>query len=114
MFKNLKSSNLFLLLCFVANVATLPVLTASARTEHKPTYTLGDDDMEFVFVGHCPNGDSYRMFSYQMEIDGLTQSFYDYQGPAGKGTVKTTAQPKKMLTRLCRNSADINDGSKFD
>jgi len=54
------------------------------------------------------------MVSYQMEVDGLTQSFYDYQGPAGKGTVRTNAQPKKMLTRVCRNLADINDGSKFD
>ena len=114
MFQHLKSSNLFLLLCLVANVATLPWLTASAHSDPKPTYTLNEDDTEFVFAGHCPSGESYRMVSYQMEVDGLTQSFYDYQGPAGKGTVRTNAQPKKMLTRVCRNLADINDGSKFD
>jgi hypothetical protein len=49
-----------------------------------------------------------------MEVDGLTQSFYDYEGPAGKGTVRTNAQPKKMATRVCHELADISNGSRFD
>jgi hypothetical protein len=114
MLKNTTQSNLFFLLCLVANLATLPALTAFARTHEPPSYPLGNDDTEFVFAGDCPSGEPYRLFSYQMEIDGLMQSFYDYEGPAGKGTIRTNAQPKKMLTRLCRNLADLNDGSKYD
>jgi hypothetical protein len=114
MLKNLNTSNVFLLLCFVANIATLPVLTASAELPHKKTYALQNDDTEFVFAGRCPSGEPYRFHSYQIEVDGLAQSFYDYEGPAGKGTIRTNAEPKKMLTRLCRNLADINNGSKFD
>jgi len=111
MLKNVTHSNLFLLFCLVANLATLPALTASASASET---SLSNDDTEFVFVGRCPSGDQYRLFSYQMDVDGLMQSFYDYEGPAGKGTARTNTPPKKMLTRLCRNLADINDGSKFD
>jgi len=114
MLKNVKNSNLFLLLCLVANLATLPALTAFARTHGPSSFPLGNDDTDFVFAGYCPSGEPYRLFSYQMEVDGLTQSFYDYAGPAGKGTIRTNTQPKKMLTRVCRNLADINDGSIFD
>jgi len=114
MLKNVTHSNLFLLLCLVANLATLPALTASASTRETSPSPLGNDDTEFVFAGRCPSGDQYRLFSYQMDVDGLMQSFYDYEGPAGKGTVRTNTPPKKMLTRLCRNLSDINDGSKFD
>ena len=114
MLKNVKNSNLFLLLCLVANLATLPALTAFARAHGHSSYPLGNDDTDFVFAGYCPSGEPYRLFSYQMEVDGLTQSFYDYEGPAGKGTIRTNTQPKKMLTRVCRNLADINDGSIFD
>jgi hypothetical protein len=56
---------------------------------------LGNDEQEFTFAGDCPNGDKYRIFSYQIEVDGLTQSFYDFEGQAGKGTIRTNAQPKK-------------------
>jgi hypothetical protein len=66
------------------------------------------------FAGGCPNGNKYRIYSYQMEVDGLTQSFYDYEGPAGKDTVRTNAQPKKMATRVCHELADIGNGSRFD
>ena len=88
MLKNLNTSNVFLLLCFVANIATLPVLTASAELPHKKTYALQNDDTEFVFAGRCPSGEPYRFHSYQIEVDGLAQSFYDYEGPAGKGTIR--------------------------
>lgn len=114
MLKNHKHSKYFLLLCLVVNVATLPVLTAFANTNENTTTAIGNDDTEFVFAGRCLNQEAYRIFSYQMEIDGLTQSFYDYEGPAGKGTIRTNIQPKKMLTRLCHHLADIHDGSKFD
>lgn len=112
MFKNFKYSNFFLLSCISVSIATVPVLAALA--DENATSVIVNNDTEFVFAGRCPNGEPYRIFSYQMEIDGLTQSFYDYEGPSGKGTVRTNIQPKKMLVRLCNDLADINDGSKFD
>lgn len=112
MLKKFKHSKFFFSSCLVAYIATVPVATVFAN--ENPTLAIRNDDTEIVFIGRCPNGNSYRIFSYQKEIDGSTQSFYDYEGPAGKGTVRTNIQPKKMLARLCRDLADINDGSKFD
>jgi hypothetical protein len=111
---NIKRANFFLLCCLIANVATLPALTAHANPHATYAPTLGNDDTTFVFAARCPNGEPYRLSAYQMEIDGLSQSFYDFEGPAGKGTIRTNTEPKKMVTRVCRNLADIQDGSKFD
>lgn len=75
---------------------------------------IGNDEETFTFTGKCPNGAAYRVVSYQMESEGTRQSFYDYQGPAGKGTVRTNVSPQKMVVRLCHELADISDGSKYD
>ena len=75
---------------------------------------IGNDEETFIFAGKCPDGASYRVVSYQMEVDGFLQSFYDYQGPAGKGTVRANASPQKMVVRVCRELADISNGSKYD
>lgn len=85
-----------------------------ANPAEKTVPRVENDEQEFTFVGKCPNGNSYRIFSYQMTVDGLTKSFYDYEGPAGKGTVQTEAQPRKMAVRICHELADIRDGSKYD
>jgi hypothetical protein len=42
-----------------------------------------------------------------MDVSGTRQSFYDYEGPAGKGKVSTTASPKTMSVRVCRQLAEI-------
>ena len=112
--QKMKRSTLVLITCLIANVATVPLVMASFDKNRQFNPVLGNDEQEFIFAGGCPNGDKYRIFSYQMEVDGLTQSFYDYEGPAGKGTVRTNAQPKKMATRVCHELADISNGSKFD
>jgi hypothetical protein len=66
-----------------------------------------NDEDTFIFAGRCPNGQMYRLFSYQTQVKGITQFFYDYEGPAGKGTVKTQAPPKTLATRVCRPTAEI-------
>ena len=68
---------------------------------------LGNDDVDFVFMGKCPNGELYRLKSYQQWINGVSVSFYDYQGPAGQGTVQTKTPPKTMAVRVCRALAEI-------
>lgn len=73
MLKKSKYSNLFLLTCLAANVLSFPVFAELAN--EKSTLVIGNDDTEFVFAGRCPNGDSYRIFSHQIEIDGLTHHF---------------------------------------
>jgi hypothetical protein len=111
MFKKSTTSSFFLVACLVVNVATFPSVFAESKTSQS---SLGNDEQEFIFAGHCPNGNAYRIHSYQIDIDGLTQAFYDYEGPAGKGTVRTNAAPKKMAVRVCNELADIADGSKYD
>lgn len=69
--------------------------------------TLGNDENTFTFVGHCPNGEKYRLVSYEMDVLGTRQSLYDYEGPAGKGKVNTSASPKTMSVRVCRHLAEI-------
>lgn len=80
-----------------ANITSTPTLQA----------TLGNDENTFTFVGKCPNGYNYRLVSYQMDVSGTPQSFYDYEGPVGKGKVSTTASPKTMSVRVCRQLAEI-------
>jgi hypothetical protein len=72
-----------------------------------PRTVLGNDDDTYVFMGRCPSGEIYRLVSYDKEVNGLKQSFYDYEGPAGKGTVKTKTAPRVMMSRVCLALAEI-------
>jgi hypothetical protein len=42
-----------------------------------------------------------------MDVAGTSQSYFDYEGPAGKGKVSTSASPKTMSVRVCRQLAEI-------
>lgn len=68
---------------------------------------LGNDDETFVFMGKCPNGEMYRLKAYQKWVDGTSESFYDYDGPAGKGSVQTKTSPRTLAVRICRKLAEI-------
>jgi hypothetical protein len=106
--------SVFLLACLIANVVSFPSVMARSGQSDSFQTPLRDDAQEFIFAGHCPSGNAYRVIAYQLDVDGLSQSFYDYEGPAGKGTVQTNASPKKFVVRICHAQADINSGSKFD
>lgn len=67
----------------------------------------GNDEEQFVFVGKCETGEPYRLFWYQKDVSGFIQSFYDYEGPNGKGTVQVETTPKVMAARVCRKMAEI-------
>jgi hypothetical protein len=93
-------SPFILMSCVLANcVFATPSSAAS--------FKLGNDDTAFTFAGHCPNGERYRIFSYQRLVENIPQSFYDYEGPVGRGTVRTDATPKTMSVRVCRKLAEI-------
>lgn len=49
------------------------------------------------------------MFYYSKVVDGQRYPFYDYEGPAGKGTVSTRATPRTMSVRVCTKLAEIID-----
>ena len=68
---------------------------------------LGNDENTFTFAGQCPNGERYRIYAYQKLVENSPQTFYDYEGPVGKGTVRTAASPKTMSVRVCRKLAEI-------
>ena len=68
---------------------------------------LGTDDSTFVFMGVCPNGAMYRLKAYDKWTEGASRSFYDYEGPAGQGTIQTQTPPKTLAVRVCRALAEI-------
>ena len=81
------------------------------KAKSKQIQQIGNNDNEFIFAGRCINGESYRIYSYEKNIDGHSKSFYDFEGPVGKGTVMTNASPKTLAERICRQTAEIADGS---
>jgi hypothetical protein len=91
----------------IAGMTFVPHVGANITSTSKLQATLGNDEDTFTFVGKCPNGYNYRLVSYQMDVSGTPQSFYDYEGPVGKGKVSTTASPKTMSVRVCRQLAEI-------
>ena len=68
----------------------------------------GPDDIEFIFAGKCPNGENYRIHNYPKTVQGESLSFFDYQGPAGQGSVGTSATAQVMAARICRSAAEIS------
>jgi hypothetical protein len=88
------------------NLACLSALASTAGVGHAP-HALGPDDDTYVFMGRCPSGAVYRLVAYDKEAQGLKQSYYDYEGPAGKGTVKTKTAPRVMMSRVCLALAEI-------
>ena len=78
----------------MVGVALAPHVSANVASTAKLQAPLGNDEDTFTFVGKCPNGNNYRIVSYQVDVSGTTQSFYDYEGPVGKGKVSTSATPK--------------------
>lgn len=80
----------------------------------KLTHELGHNEETFIFAGTCFNGEPYRLFLYQKDLSGVSQSHYDYEGPAGKGTVTSNAPPKVMAARVCRKSAEIISASYWE
>jgi hypothetical protein len=78
-----------------------------SATDEKARTALGNDEETFVFAGKCANGESYRLFSYKKYVRGLSQSYYDYDGPVGQGTVQSETAPKIMAVRICHKLAEI-------
>ncbi len=88
------------------------VLTASTSMASAPTAEHGQSvrdlkDRKITITGRCPNGDAYRLISYEKEVEGYWKSFYDYKGPVGTGTVKTKTVPRVMVSRVCIALAEI-------
>jgi hypothetical protein len=68
---------------------------------------LSNNEDTFVYAGQCFNGEPYRLFLYQKNIAGVPHAHYDYEGPAGTGTVQSESAPKVMKARVCRKDAEI-------
>jgi hypothetical protein len=106
--------SIFLMTCLLANVTLVPNAVAWMSNTEPTQKQSGNDEETSTFVGRCANGTSYRLYAYEMDVDGLRQSFYDYEGPAGKSTVRTHTSPKKMALLVCHELADIADNSMHD
>ncbi|WP_146183352.1 hypothetical protein [Limnohabitans sp. JirII-29] len=84
-----------------------------SAADEKMRVALGNDEETFVFAGKCANGESYRLFSYKKYVHGLSQSYYDYDGPVGQGTVQSATAPKIMAVRICHKLAEIVSENLF-
>ena len=90
----------------ISIVLLFSAFACAAETDSTKT-VLGNDEETFVFTGICPNGEPYRLVSYQKNGGALSSSYYDYDAPVGKGTVQSDAAPKVMAVRVCRRLAEI-------
>ncbi|MEN9617972.1 MAG: hypothetical protein RL406_209 [Pseudomonadota bacterium] len=90
----------------ISIVLLFSAFACAAKTDSTKT-VLGNDEETFVFTGICPNGEPYRLVSYQKSIGALSSAYYDYDAPVGKGTVQSDAAPKAMAVRVCRKLAEI-------
>lgn len=91
----------------IASLLLVITMSVSAATPSKFEPTKDNQEETFTFAGRCFNGEPYRLFLYQKSVAGFSQSHYDYDGPAGKGTVQSDTSPKVMAARVCRKFAEI-------
>ena len=97
---------LFSCLLLLASAA-LPCAGAAPSDGADGRKSLGNDDDTFIFMGRCPNGEMYRLLAYDKQVDGFKRSFYDYEGPAGKGTIKSQTAPRVIASRVCLALAEM-------
>lgn len=95
--------------CQLVLWSVLGLLSAAAvMAETVPVSSnSGDDEQTFIFMGRCDNGEMYRLKAYQKLMESVSFSFYDYEGPAGKGTIQSQITPKTLAVRVCRALAEI-------
>lgn len=105
-FETLKCSRLVLVGVMLHAAVQLNTASGAESFGHALN-AAGGEEGEYLFAGKCPNGESYRLFSYQVVVHGDAKSFYDYEGPAGRGQVRTNTPPKTMAVRVCRELAEI-------
>ena len=91
----------------LVGIALLSSALAWAAKTEKTKVEQGHNEETFVFTGTCTNGEPYRLVSYQKNIGGSSPSYYDYEGPVGKGSVQSDTSPKVMAVRVCRKLAEI-------
>lgn len=70
---------------------------------------LGTDETAFVFMGTCDHGEKYRIVAYTQIFEGQPASMYDFEGPAGSGTIRSNTTPRTLAVRVCRKMAEIID-----
>lgn len=114
MLNQLKLSFIFLSAVLLANMAMQPTFAANADEFNMPHAAMRHDEHTYTFAGRCPNGEAYRLQSYQMDVDGLITSFYDYQGPVGNGTIRAETTPKVMAVRVCHPLAELINANYWE
>jgi len=100
--------------CLYMGITLMAGFSAWAAQAENTKSAFENNEETFVFAGKCPNGAAYRLFSYRKNLNGLTRSYYDYEGPVGKGTVLSETSPKVMATRVCRASAEIINANYWE
>ena len=93
---------------FLSGLSLMSVSALFAQPISTPS-TFGNDEETFIFMGRCPNGVMYRLKAYQKLVGAVVHSYYDYEGPAGQGTIQSQTSPKTIAARVCRPLAEIRN-----
>lgn len=102
------------LTCAALSLLLMTETTVWAAKTERLTTGLTNDETTFVYAGKCETNEPYRLVAYQKSMSGVNQSFYDYEGPNGKGTVRTETAPKVMAARVCRKMAEIINANYWE
>lgn len=100
--------------CLYVGVTLMSGFSAWAAPTENTKSAFENNEETFVFAGKCSNDAAYRLFSYRKDLNGSTRSYYDYEGPVGKGTVLSETPPKVMAARVCRASAEIINANYWE
>lgn len=91
---------LALLSCSILHVAM-------AIGADQPAHASSRQEEVSTLVGNCPNGEPYRLRAYRQGSPENLLPFYDYEGPAGRGTVQVDTLAQVMAVRICIRNAEI-------
>lgn len=84
----------------VQSIVLTSALTANSFA-NPSVAKIGEDEVEFLFVDKCKSGESYRLKSYKIEVNGESIQMYDYIGPRGKGTIQSDVDARQAKAFLC-------------
>ena len=111
---NFSGSSLAHVTSFFVSAFFLFNAAAWASNTERLNTNLDNNAEQLVFAGTCANNQPYRLVSYQKNVAGQSRSFYDYDGPNGKGTVQSETQPKVMAARVCIKLAEIINANYWE
>jgi hypothetical protein len=103
-----------LALCTIAESASAwPNRAEMNKAKASQMTKVGEDQTDFVWVGKCANGASYRLAFEKQDVNGTQSPMFDYEGPLGKGSTLSSVEPRVAKEYVCKENnrgAWMSDG----